>query len=183
MTVCAPLPMNWGSPEYWKQVRSRYDTLEEISNRANTLSSGAKALFNGMIAGVGLLLAVELGPIDAPRTLKAVTLNETHILRRELTQYCREGVMLSQRTNPRFAGAPYSKHALDAELELAAYLRHSDLTVRYEYGDTYQGNSISPVSFERVNPDSVRLERLWDCTEEYAKSWSDRYFIPNIKGR
>lgn len=106
----------------------------------------------GWTFGLAFLIGTfALGPIDFPRTVYNTFVGDTPLIKNRLTAYVREGI---KRENLALKNS-------EIEQMLA-----SELRVNLENGD--------------VNPQNVAMERLWDASEDYAKSEYQRWVWPTL---
>ena len=99
----------------------------------------------------GLVATFTLGPIDLGRSVYNQIIGDTPILKRELLDYTRRDI---QRKNPNY-------NAQQVEKDLA-----SELGYRLD-GD-------------KIDPQDVSIERLWDASEDHARSWYERWVWPSL---
>ena len=104
------------------------------------------------MAGIAAIVEVlRLGPIDLGRTVYNQIIGDTPVIKRQLVDYCRRDI---QRRNPN-----YTTEQVDRELA-------NELEYRLEDG--------------RINSQAVSIERLWDASEDHAKSWYQRWVWPSL---
>jgi len=94
----------------------------------------------------GLVATLALGPIDLGRSVYNQIIGDTPILKRELLDYTRRGI---QRKNPNY-------NTQQVEKDLA-----NELGYRLD-GD-------------KIDPQDVSIEGLWDASEDHARSWYQRW--------
>jgi len=120
----------------------------------NSGSSGGSRL--GWLAhavGIaGLVATLMLGPIDLGRSVYNGIIGDTPVLKEQLLDYSRRDV---RRKNPNYT----DKHV---EGELANELH-------------YRLNGSS-----EINPQKVSIERLWDASEDHARTWYERWVWPSL---
>ena len=92
-----------------------------------------------------------VGPIDLPRTVYNTLVGDSSLLKSRLTEYVREGIRRE-------------KSAL--EPSQVEQMLGNELKASLENGS--------------VNPESVAIERLWDSSEDYARSGYERWVWPTL---
>lgn len=108
---------------------------------------------SALILGLLILIpTINLGPIDALRTLYNQSFGDTPVLRRELLDYARRDI---QRKNSHLDYNGIEKILAD---ELGAKLENN-----------------------RINIETVSFEELWDISEEHAKSSYQRWVWTSLK--
>lgn len=99
----------------------------------------------------GLVATLALGPIDLGRSVYNQLIGDTPVLKRELLGYTRRDI---QSRNPDYA-------AQQVESKLA-----KELSYKLE-GD-------------KINPQDVSIEKLWDASEDHARSGYQRWVWPSL---
>ena len=121
---------------------------------AEEKSSGSSNLIGRLAPVVGIagwIAILSLGPIDLGRSVYHQIIGNIHVLKRELLDYTRRDI---QRSNPNYT-------AQQIESILATGLR-------YKLGE------------DKLNPQDVSLEKLWDASEDHARSWYQRWVWPSL---
>jgi len=99
----------------------------------------------------GLVATLVLGPIDLGRSVYNQIIGDTPILKRELLDYTRRDI---QRSNSNYT-------AQQVEVSLAN-----------ELGYKLEG--------DKIDPQDVSIEKLWDASEDHARSWYQRWVWPSL---
>ena len=99
----------------------------------------------------GLVATFALGPIDIGRSVYNQIIGDTQILKRELLDYTRRDIQ----RNPRYYTAQQVERDLANELGYRLY------------GD-------------KIDPQDVSIEKLWDASEDHARSWYQRWVWPSL---
>ena len=99
----------------------------------------------------GLVATFALGPIDLGRSVYNQIVGDTPVLKRQLLDYSRSGI---QRENP-----GYSTQEIENKL-------------RKELGHKLDG--------EVINPQDVEIGKLWDASEDHARSFYERFVWPSL---
>ncbi len=104
------------------------------------------------MAGISaLVMMFRLGPMDSARTVYNQIIGDVPAIKRQLTDYARKGI---QKENQ-------EKQPGEVEKILAQ-----------ELGIPYDGN--------KINPNEVSIEQLWDASEDHARSWYQRWVWPSV---
>jgi len=99
----------------------------------------------------GLVATLALGPVDLGRSVYNQIIGDTPILKRELLDYTRRDIL---RSNPNYT-------AQQVEGSLAN-----------ELGYKFEG--------DKIDPQNVSIEKLWDASEDHARSWYQRWVWPSL---
>ncbi len=100
----------------------------------------------------GFVATFALGPIDLGRSVYNQIIGDTSILKRELLDYSRRDIQIkNQKWNNQ-----------QVESLLADELGHP----------LYQ------LKEEKINPQDISIEKLWDASEEHARSFYQRWVWP-----
>lgn len=108
----------------------------------------------GFFASIaGLVATFSLGPIDFGRAVYNQVVGDTPVIKRQLTDYVRSGIA---REYP-------DKTTQQLEQKLSNELK-------------------TPISKDgKVDPMQVSSTNLWDASEDYAKSWYQRFIWPSLE--
>ena len=119
-----------------------------IINTIGYVEDVTRALFFTTAGVVTLAGTFTLGPIDLPRTGYNFFIGDMPTLKRDLTEYVREGIRRD-----------YAESDVEKVLS-------KELGVNLEDGV--------------VNPQSVSTEKLWDASEDYARSEYEKWVWPTL---
>ncbi len=121
---------------------------------------GVKFLY-AAVGIAGLAMIARLGPIDAGRTIYNQLTGDMPVLKRELVNYCEEGIK-------RKHGGKHGENDIESILIKELDLRN--------------------VNISKASPDDVSIEVLWATAEKYPKSpldywvWTDsERLAPDVK--
>jgi hypothetical protein len=121
----------------------------------NSGSSGGSGL--GCLApavGIASLVAtLMLGPVDLGRSVYNGITGDTPVLKEQLLDYSRRDI---KRKNPNYTNQ-------QAEVALADELHYK-----------FNGST-------EINPQKVSVERLWDASEDHARTWYERWVWPSLE--
>ena len=114
----------------------------------------------GPLVGIaGLVATFALGPIDLGRSVYNQIIGDTPILKRELLDYSRRDI---QRKHLGYS-------ALEIEAELANELCHTGYTLEIN------------VDKDKIDPQEISIEKLWDASEDHARSQYQRWIWPSLE--
>ena len=94
----------------------------------------------------GLVATLMLGPIDLGRSVYNGIIVDTPVLKQQLLDSSRRDI---SRKNPNYSGAQVEKILAD------------ELNYRLDG--------------EKINPQTISVEKLWDSSEDHARSWYQRW--------
>ena len=94
-----------------------------------------------------------IGPLDTARTFYSVIIGDTPVLKKELVEYCREGIIKNQ-----------INYLTPNQIE-------KTLASKLEY---------KLIEGEKINPSEVRIDALWDASEDLAKSPYQHWIWPSL---
>ena len=100
----------------------------------------------------GLVATLMLGPVDLGRSVYNGVIGDTPVLKQKLVDYSRRGI---KRENPNYS-------AQEVERALAGELNYR-------------------LSINNINPQEVSIEKLWDASEDHARSRYERWVWPSLE--
>jgi len=116
--------------------------------------NGCALITWGVVAAAGALAAsLLLGPVDFGRSVYNEMIGDTPVLKRQLTNYCRQGIT-------RY----YEDQTGSAETDPEQIER----VLAREVGAVYREG-------KKVDPTEAGTNRLWNCSEDYAKGFYDQW--------
>ncbi len=126
----------------------------ERNDSSNKGSSGLGCL-SPAIGIAGLVATFALGPVDLGRSVYNQIIGDTPVLKRELLDYSRRDI---HRKNPNYS-------LQQVETALASELGY---------------NLGAVIQVDKINPQDVSIETLWDNSEEHARSMYQRVVWPSL---
>ncbi|PIN73771.1 hypothetical protein COV20_06140 [Candidatus Woesearchaeota archaeon CG10_big_fil_rev_8_21_14_0_10_45_16] len=99
----------------------------------------------------GLVATLALGPMDLGRSVYNQIIGDTPILKRELLDYTRRDI---QRSNPKYT------------------VQQVEGNLANELGYKLEG--------DKIDPQDVSIEKLWDASEDHARSWYQKWVWPSL---